>query len=66
MLIFGLIVNFGHFHVLHLFLHHLVTNHLQAYLLPQFEPGFVFIWIVLLKLQYMYFSISDIYDMPCF
>ena len=63
MLIFGLVVNFGHFQVLLLFLHHLVTNHLQAYLLPQFEPGFVFIWIILLKLQYMYFSISDLYDM---
>ena len=63
MLIFGLIVNFGHFHVLLLFVHHLITNHLQTYLLPQFEPGFVFIWIFLLKLQYMYFSISDLSDM---
>ena len=60
---FGLVVNFGHFQVFLLFLHYLVTNHLQAYLLPQFEPGFVFIWIVLLKLQYMYFSISDLSDM---
>ena len=58
MLIFGLVVNFGHFHVL-LFLHHLITNQL----LPQFEPVFVFIWIFLLELQYMYFSISDLSDM---
>ena len=66
MLIFGLVVNFGHFKVLLLLFHLFVTNHLQAYLLPQFEPRFVFIWIVLLKLQYMYFSISDIYNIPCF
>ena len=64
MLIFGIVVNLRHFHVL--LLHLLLTNHLQAYLLPQFEPCFVFIWIVLLKLQYMYFSISDVYNMPCF
>ena len=62
MLIFGIVVNLRHFHVLLLLLHLLITNHLQAYLLPQLEPCFVFIWIVLLKLQYMYFSI---YNMPC-
>ena len=51
MLIFGLVVNFGHFQVLLLFLHYIIAIHLQAYFLPQFEPRFVFIWIVLLKLH---------------
>ena len=63
---FGFVKYLGHLHILLLFLNLLILHHLQSYLTPQLKPCLVFIWIVLLKLQYMHFTfvhdISDTFD----
>ena len=66
MLHFSIIKYPGHLHILLLFLHLLILHHLQSYLTPQLKPWLVFVWILLLKLQYMYFTfihyISDTFN----
>ena len=66
MFCFGIVKHLGHLHMLLLFLNLLILHHLQSYLTPQYKPYLVFIWIVLLKLQYMYFTfihdISNTFD----
>ena len=66
MLCFSIVKYLGHLHILLLFLNILILHHLQSYLTLQLKPCFVFVWIVLLKLQYMYFTfihyISDTFD----
>ena len=63
---FCIIKDLSHFHILLLFLSLLILHHLQSYLTPQLKPRLFFVWIILLKLQYMYFTfvhyISDTCD----
>ena len=66
MLCFRIVKYLCHLYVLLLFLNLLILYHLQSYLTPQLKPCLVFIWILLLKLQYMYFTfihyISNTFD----
>ena len=56
MLCFSIVKYQGHLHIFLIFLNILVLHHLQSYLSPQLKPCLVFVWILLLKLQYMYFT----------
>ena len=63
---FCVIKDLSHFHILFLFLNLLILHHLQSSLTAQLKPRLFFVWIILLKLQYMYFTfvhyISDTFD----
>ena len=63
---FCVVKDLSDLHILLLFINIFILHHLQSYLSPQLRPCFLFIRIILLKLQYMYFTfvhfISNTFD----